>query len=123
MVINYREAGFRSSLRCSQGGWVRGARWCSDEVVQFPWSPSPVAGLGIGCREAGLGGKERSNSQASYVGPWLDAGADANVEPRGAAPTSPEARALANPEPLPRSLALTVWGLFPPELAHSGDCA
>lgn len=77
---------------------LEGAWWCSQEVVQFPWSLCPVTGLGIGGREGGLGRKETSNSQASSVGPWLYVDADANVEPCEGAPCSTEAGALANPE-------------------------
>lgn len=50
-------------------------------MVQFPWSLNPEAGLGIARREGGLGRKEKGTSQASSVGPGLDVGADAHVEP------------------------------------------
>lgn len=43
-------------------GDLEGPGWCSQEVVQFLWSRCPVAGLGIGRREGGLGRKEKSNS-------------------------------------------------------------
>lgn len=43
------------SAVCKEGG-LEGARRCSKEVMQFTWSPSPVAGLGIGHREGGHGG-------------------------------------------------------------------
>lgn len=46
----------------------------------------------------GLGGKERSNSQASCVGLWPDASAHTNMEPSGEVPGSTEAGTLANPE-------------------------
>lgn len=93
----HEQIGFRSSLSCSQGGCLERARQSSKEVVQFPWSLSPMAGFGIGCREGGLGRKERGNSQDPSVSPWLDVGASADVESSGGAPMSTEG-ALANPE-------------------------
>lgn len=99
-------------------GGLEGPGWCSQEVVQFPWSRCPVAGLGIGRREGGLGRKERSNSQASSVGPWLDAGGDANVVTPMCSPQ--KAVLWQIQKPLPSSLALTVPRLLTPELTHLG---
>lgn len=82
-------------------------------MVQLPWSPSPVAGLGIGRREGGRGGQGERQPSGFWRGPRLGRGADVKVEPSGELP---------GPwNPVLRQGQAPGLRLLPPELAQMGD--